>query len=223
MFSLFPQSVIHAKTPNPPASDLVKTLFSNMYDLIMYTELTPWRWSFVPDRVTFVSIQKASGCQVNLVIDAEQSYLQLAIDNITIDLMRVFNKRRPVISNTYQNYLKVIGHLTLAAITGTIIMVSNLLVKPPLSIWILQTSLVYFNWDSAEFLQLFLLMDHIYVKSALVQAVTCCRFGTWTNKIKPGYIFPGGHNVKKSQIPMFLHIAARVWGHRWYKHEKWGL
>ena len=163
MFSLFPQSVIHAKTPNPPASDLVKTLFSNMYDLFMYTELSPWRWSFVPDRVTFVSIQKASGCQVNLVIDAEQSYLQLAIDNITIDLMRVFNKRRPVISNTYQNYLKVIGHLTLAAITGTTITVSNFLVQSPPPIWILQTSLAYFNWDSAEFLQLFLLMDHIYI------------------------------------------------------------
>ena len=39
------------------------------------------------------------------------------------------------ISNTNQNYLKVMGHLTLAAITGTIIMVSNLLVKPPPPIW----------------------------------------------------------------------------------------
>ena len=35
-------------------------------------------------------------------------------------------------------------------------------------------------------------------------------------KIHPTYIFPGGRNVKTSQIPMFLHIAARIWGQYWF-------
>ena len=33
---------------------------------------------------------------------------------------------------------------------------------------------------------------------------------------KPGYILPGGRSMKTSQIPMFLHIAARVWGQHWH-------
>ena len=34
------------------------------------------------------------------------------------------------------------------------------------------------------------------------------------NAPNPRYIFPGGCSMKISQIPMFLHIAARVWGSR---------
>ena len=41
------------------------------------------------------------------------------------------------------------------------------------------------------------------------------------NYPNPRYIFPGGRSMKTSQIPMFLHIAARVWGQHWhtFKHE----
>ena len=51
--------------------------------------------------------QRASDLEVCLVNDAEQSYLQDAMDIITLDFMRVYNKHRPVVHNTYQCYLKV--------------------------------------------------------------------------------------------------------------------
>ena len=43
---------------------------------------------------------------VRLMIDAEHSYFQPAIDNITIDLAKKFNTDYPVIFSTYQMYLK---------------------------------------------------------------------------------------------------------------------
>ena len=36
------------------------------------------------------------------------------------------------------------------------------------------------------------------------------------NYPNPRYIFPGGRSMKTSQIPMFLDIAAWVWGQRWH-------
>ena len=39
--------------------------------------------------------------------DAEQTYLQTAIGVMVLDSMRVFNRERPVVQNTYQSYLKV--------------------------------------------------------------------------------------------------------------------
>lgn len=41
---------------------------------------------------------------MRLLIDAEQSYLQPAIDFFTLELQRHFNAQQPVVYNTFQAY-----------------------------------------------------------------------------------------------------------------------
>eukprot|EP01061_Rhynchopus_euleeides_P027952 TRINITY_DN4546_c0_g3_i1.p1 TRINITY_DN4546_c0_g3~~TRINITY_DN4546_c0_g3_i1.p1 ORF type:complete len:657 (+),score=221.04 TRINITY_DN4546_c0_g3_i1:35-1972(+) len=43
--------------------------------------------------------------QVNVMIDAEQTYMQVAIDHFATMLQRIYNKEHPRIYNTYQCYL----------------------------------------------------------------------------------------------------------------------
>jgi proline dehydrogenase len=51
-------------------------------------------------------IDRASKLGVRVMIDAEQSYYQTAIDAIVRDLQSKYNREYPVVYNTYQAYLK---------------------------------------------------------------------------------------------------------------------
>ena len=51
-------------------------------------------------------LQAALEKGVTIMVDAEQTYLQPAIDHIVLESQRAYNKTRPVVFNTYQAYLK---------------------------------------------------------------------------------------------------------------------
>lgn len=52
----------------------------------------------------------AESLGVRIMIDAEHTYFQPAIDNITYNLARRFNKKYPVVFGTYQMYLRDSSH-----------------------------------------------------------------------------------------------------------------
>ena len=51
--------------------------------------------------------QAASHSGVRVMVDAEQTFYQMGIDQLTRVMQREFNKERPVIYNTYQGYLRI--------------------------------------------------------------------------------------------------------------------
>lgn len=53
-------------------------------------------------KVGEVAFQK----NIGLLIDAEESWIQQAVDDLVLDMMRKFNKERPIIFNTLQCYRK---------------------------------------------------------------------------------------------------------------------
>src|SRR5690606_30806797 len=61
-------------------------------------------WKELVKRMEVVA-QEASRRGVRLLIDAEQTPKQPAVDFLVLSLSRTFNKERPVLYNTYQMYL----------------------------------------------------------------------------------------------------------------------
>lgn len=52
-------------------------------------------------------IASSASSNVDVLMDAEYSFCQPAIHRVAMEMMRKYNKKRPVVYNTYQNYLKV--------------------------------------------------------------------------------------------------------------------
>jgi len=48
----------------------------------------------------------AHDCNVSIFIDAEESWIQLAMDNLANEMMRVYNKKKAIVYNTFQLYRK---------------------------------------------------------------------------------------------------------------------
>ncbi|KAK9815561.1 hypothetical protein WJX72_005858 [[Myrmecia] bisecta] len=57
-------------------------------------------------RRLYTLAEAAAQANVRLMVDAEHSYFQPAIDHAAIELQRKLNKQQPIILNTYQCYLK---------------------------------------------------------------------------------------------------------------------
>lgn len=60
-------------------------------------------WGRIVNRYDKVC-QKAYDLEVSLLIDAEESWIQPAADELALDMMRKYNKERPVVYNTAQLY-----------------------------------------------------------------------------------------------------------------------
>ncbi|KAG5476463.1 hypothetical protein LSCM1_04169 [Leishmania martiniquensis] len=61
-------------------------------------------WKKVNNRLSLIA-SMAKELNVRMLVDAEQTFYQLAIDAIVANLQKTFNKELPVVYNTYQCYL----------------------------------------------------------------------------------------------------------------------
>ena len=61
------------------------------------------KWKRVVERFEGVC-QKAFDCDVKVLIDAEETFVQKAIDDLAITMMLKFNKKKPIVYNTVQMY-----------------------------------------------------------------------------------------------------------------------
>lgn len=63
-------------------------------------------WSNTRHRIRTIC-QVAAELKVHVMIDAEQTFYQMAIDHLTRDMQREFNRAAPIVFNTYQCYMKI--------------------------------------------------------------------------------------------------------------------
>lgn len=66
-------------------------------------DIEKYEYQKVVNRVTQIC-ETAFNKNVSIMIDAEESWIQLAIDDIALSMMRKFNKKKAIVFNTYQLY-----------------------------------------------------------------------------------------------------------------------
>ncbi|MBW4889424.1 proline dehydrogenase family protein [Mucilaginibacter sp. HMF5004] len=70
---------------------------------ITLTDTEQLEWKKVQSRVHDIC-KTAFDLDIPVMIDAEESWIQKTIDTLAIDMMRAFNKIKPIVYNTYQLY-----------------------------------------------------------------------------------------------------------------------
>lgn len=67
------------------------------------TDAEKLAWSHIQQRVDQIC-QKAFECDVPILIDAEDSWIQNPIDELAYSMMRKYNRQKPIVVNTFQMY-----------------------------------------------------------------------------------------------------------------------
>ena len=67
------------------------------------TDAEQQEWQKVQDRVLAIC-EKAHATGIPVMIDAEETWIQDTIDQLALDMMRLFNKEKAIVYNTYQLY-----------------------------------------------------------------------------------------------------------------------
>lgn len=70
---------------------------------IALTDQEQQAYDRIKDRVNSIC-QRAHNRRVRVFVDAEESWFQDAIDHLTYDMMRLYNKEQAIVYNTYQMY-----------------------------------------------------------------------------------------------------------------------
>jgi proline dehydrogenase len=98
-----------AKDPSIPITVFKVTgvarfaLLQKMDEHMPLTDAETEEWQTVADRVLAIC-EKAHSEGLPVMIDAEESWIQDTIDLLAINMMRRFNKKQPIVYNTYQLY-----------------------------------------------------------------------------------------------------------------------
>jgi len=98
-----------AKDPSIPITVFKVTgvgrfaLLQKMDERMPLTDAETEEWQRVADRVLAIC-EKAHDAGIPVMIDAEETWIQDTIDLLALNMMRRFNKQRPVVYNTYQLY-----------------------------------------------------------------------------------------------------------------------
>ncbi|MBK0383677.1 proline dehydrogenase family protein [Pedobacter sp. SD-b] len=100
-------------------------LLEKINDKKELTKLESFEWQKAMLRLENIA-KTAHSFQKPIMIDAEESWIQDAIDSLALDLMRIYNKEKAIIYNTYQLYRHdklscLITDLTIAQAEGFVL------------------------------------------------------------------------------------------------------